>query len=310
MLIIAQGRPAQLLEKQQDSRPQRQEADGGHVNASETTLTVILKQVVKFMATLKDEEISMSTQRLLLNDCTPESSIVSAICWFSASLPSTHLTPYPLQITHPCAPPHGNVKYAYRTADGSFNNPLVPTLGQAGTPYVCSMPSANFSPRQALPELSTQAVGVIRTEFDNAVLELCQSPPFEHAEFTLTQMSKILANLLVNHSQDSILLNFLCNANPHAVTGFWETWSNLLYQLRLLDALLSLPADTYTFLDTESWQSMTSLLWVLPSNHQQLMFRDERGIPRNCFKCWCNFADSESLEIRNCIWEMVCFKYQ
>ena len=76
-------------------------------------------------------------------------------------------------------------------ATSNINNPLVPTLGQAGTPYVRSVPSANFSPKRALPELSTQAVGVIRTEFDNAVLELCQSPPFEHvAKFPLTQMSK------------------------------------------------------------------------------------------------------------------------
>lgn len=45
----------------------------------------------------------------------------------------------------------------------------------------------------------------------------------------------------------SILLNSPRNADPHAVTGFWETWSNSLYQLRLLDALLSLPADTFNF---------------------------------------------------------------
>jgi CCR4-NOT transcription complex subunit 1 len=34
---------------------------------------------------------------------------------------------------------------------------------------------------------------------------------------------------------------------PILVTGFWEMWSNTLYQLRLLDALLSLPADTFSF---------------------------------------------------------------
>ena len=59
---------------------------------------------------------------------------------------------------------------------------------------------------QTRKELTTQAVGVIRTEFDNAVPELCQSPPFEHAEFTPAQMSKILSNLLVDHSQDAPLL--------------------------------------------------------------------------------------------------------
>lgn len=33
----------------------------------------------------------------------------------------------------------------------------------------------------------------------------------------------------------------------HAVSGFWSTWSNSLYQLRLIDALLSLPSDTFSF---------------------------------------------------------------
>ncbi|KAG8817898.1 hypothetical protein FRC17_011048 [Serendipita sp. 399] len=33
----------------------------------------------------------------------------------------------------------------------------------------------------------------------------------------------------------------------HGVSGFWHIWSNPLYQLRLIDALLSLPADTFSF---------------------------------------------------------------
>jgi CCR4-NOT transcription complex subunit 1 len=59
---------------------------------------------------------------------------------------------------------------------------------------------------QTRKELTTQAAGVIRTELDNALLELCQPPPFEHAEFTPAQMSKILTNLLVDHSQDASLV--------------------------------------------------------------------------------------------------------
>jgi CCR4-NOT transcription complex subunit 1 len=59
---------------------------------------------------------------------------------------------------------------------------------------------------QTRKELTSQAVGVIRTEFDNAVSELGQSPPFEHAKFAPAQMSKILFNLLVDHSQDAPLL--------------------------------------------------------------------------------------------------------
>ena len=60
---------------------------------------------------------------------------------------------------------------------------------------------------QTRKDLTSQAVGVIRTEFDNAVLELCHSPPFEHAEFTPAQMSKVLANLLIDHSQDAPILD-------------------------------------------------------------------------------------------------------
>lgn len=33
----------------------------------------------------------------------------------------------------------------------------------------------------------------------------------------------------------------------HAVAGFWQIWNNPLYQLRLIDALLSLPSDTFSF---------------------------------------------------------------
>ena len=47
---------------------------------------------------------------------------------------------------------HAPVKYAYRAADGSNYNPLSPTLGKAGSPYACSVPSANFVPSSALPD--------------------------------------------------------------------------------------------------------------------------------------------------------------
>ncbi len=60
---------------------------------------------------------------------------------------------------------------------------------------------------QTRKELSNQASGVIRAEFENAVLELCHSPPSEHADFTPTQTTKILANLLVDHSQDALVLD-------------------------------------------------------------------------------------------------------
>lgn len=48
--------------------------------------------------------------------------------------------------------PQGQIKYAYRTVDGSDNNPLIPALGKAGTPYARSVPSFNIVPKAALPD--------------------------------------------------------------------------------------------------------------------------------------------------------------
>ncbi|KAI0028354.1 Not1-domain-containing protein [Vararia minispora EC-137] len=55
-----------------------------------------------------------------------------------------------------------------------------------------------------------------------------------------TATLKLLIAILLNSPRD-------VNPDEHAVQGFWTPWSNSLYQLRLLDALLSLPADTFNF---------------------------------------------------------------
>jgi len=60
---------------------------------------------------------------------------------------------------------------------------------------------------QTRKELVAQAVNVIRQEFDNAVLELCQTPTLEHAEFTANQVSKLLSNLLVDVPADAPVLD-------------------------------------------------------------------------------------------------------
>lgn len=54
-------------------------------------------------------------------------------------------------------PPSGspstqNVKYAFRSADGSNYNVLEPNLGRAGLPYARSVPSVNCIPPQYLPD--------------------------------------------------------------------------------------------------------------------------------------------------------------
>ena len=43
------------------------------------------------------------------------------------------------------------VDYAYRSADGSYYNPLIPSLGMAGSPYARSVPSRRCLSHAALP---------------------------------------------------------------------------------------------------------------------------------------------------------------
>ena len=41
------------------------------------------------------------------------------------------------------------------------------------------------------------------------------------------------------------------------MTGSWGTWKSSLYQLKLLDALLSLPADTFNFVSLPGHRIVT-----------------------------------------------------
>ena len=43
-------------------------------------------------------------------------------------------------------------EYAYRKTDGSFNNPCLPDLGKAGTPYSRSVAQTHPLPRNELPD--------------------------------------------------------------------------------------------------------------------------------------------------------------
>lgn len=63
--------------------------------------------------------------------------------------PASYLTPPSNQRA---IAPRKNVKYAYRTADGSDYNILFPSMGRAGTPYARSVPSLNNTPKLQLPD--------------------------------------------------------------------------------------------------------------------------------------------------------------
>jgi CCR4-NOT transcription complex subunit 1 len=56
-------------------------------------------------------------------------------------------------------------------------------------------------------ELASQAMAIVRTEFENAVIALCQHPSFDHADLSPAQVAKLMANLLSDPPADSPALD-------------------------------------------------------------------------------------------------------
>ncbi|KAF8502451.1 Not1-domain-containing protein [Gautieria morchelliformis] len=106
----------------------------------------------------------------------------------------------------------------------------------------------------------------------------------------------------------AILLNAPREVEPHAVAGFWSTWSNPLYQLRLLDALLSLPADTFNFVSLPGHRIVTVDDVANASPTIKALAANVQGHTWNSlelFDVLVTLGDAESLEIRSCVREML-----
>jgi len=106
----------------------------------------------------------------------------------------------------------------------------------------------------------------------------------------------------------AILLSCPATANPHAVTGFWQEWSNLLYQLRLLDALLSLPADTFNFVSLPGRRIVTVDDVSGASPTIKSLAANVQGHTWNSldlFEVLVRLADSDSPDIRTCVRDML-----
>lgn len=106
----------------------------------------------------------------------------------------------------------------------------------------------------------------------------------------------------------AILLNSPRDTEPHAVTGFWVTWNNPLYQLRLLDALLSLPADTFNFVQLPGRRIVTVDDVAIASPTIKSLAANVQGHTWNSldlFEVLVRLADSDSIDIRNCVREML-----
>jgi len=60
---------------------------------------------------------------------------------------------------------------------------------------------------QARRELSSQAISMVRLEFENAVLSLCHNPCFDHTDLAPNQVAKLISNLLSSPPIDSPVLD-------------------------------------------------------------------------------------------------------
>ncbi|TEB25040.1 heme peroxidase [Coprinellus micaceus] len=104
-----------------------------------------------------------------------------------------------LETSIPPTPPPSDIKYTFRPADGSYYNPLFPTMGQAGRPYARSVPSKHCLPKAALPD-----PGLV---FDTLLLreKFEEHPGGISSLFFATNASSYLdLSVLYGHSQTSV----------------------------------------------------------------------------------------------------------
>jgi CCR4-NOT transcription complex subunit 1 len=106
----------------------------------------------------------------------------------------------------------------------------------------------------------------------------------------------------------AILLGCPGDAKPHAVEGFWAKWSNSLYQLRLLEALVSLPSDTFNFVAVPGKRIVTVDDVATASPIIKALAANVQGQTWNSlplFETLMRFGNSESPEISTCVRDMM-----
>ncbi|KAF7440940.1 hypothetical protein PC9H_001289 [Pleurotus ostreatus] len=106
----------------------------------------------------------------------------------------------------------------------------------------------------------------------------------------------------------AILLSVPRDADPHAVTGFWEPWNNQLYHLRLLDALLSLPPDTFNFVQLPGHRIVTVDDVSIASPTIKALAANVQGHTWNSldlFEVLVRMADSDSADVKSCVRDML-----
>ncbi|KAI6043010.1 Not1-domain-containing protein [Pisolithus marmoratus] len=68
-------------------------------------------------------------------------------------------------------------------------------------------PLERVRPTSSRKELASQATTLIRHDFENAVLSLCQHPSFDHADLSPQQVAKLMSNLLTDPTSEIPVLD-------------------------------------------------------------------------------------------------------
>ena len=100
-------------------------------------------------------------------------------------------------------------------------------------------------------ELGSQAISVIKSELDDAVMSLCHNPSFDHADLSPNQVSKLMANLLSDLAEEPILDASQRQALMVAAqTKFGKEAVNPII-LRILPTLTCVPLSVALYFDPD-----------------------------------------------------------
>jgi CCR4-NOT transcription complex subunit 1 len=98
------------------------------------------------------------------------------------------------------------------------------------------------------------------------------------------------------------------DAEPHAVHGLWGEWNNQLYQLKLLDTLLLLPPDTFSFINLPGRRIVTVDDVAVASPTIKSLAANVQGHSWNSLDLYdvlCLAAANPSVEVRSYVKDML-----
>ena len=131
--------------------------------------------------------------------------------------------------------------YAYRPADGSYYNPLIPALGMAGTPYARSVPTSTTIPASHLPDAATVFDSLLRRDKFVDHPGGLSSLFFAFADLIIhTIFNTSHADLTINNASSYLDLGILYGRSEKQVNsvrrldGSGKIWNDVFADSRLL----------------------------------------------------------------------------